>query len=317
MSRLLEALRQIEAKSPPPPPGAARGASDRGGEDRRNDTPPLVPSEEADLAPAEQAAAELPGELARLPGPQQTPPEQTPREQTPSEQPARQQPAVAAFGQTQRPPGPSPPETSHTAADGVPSATAEHARPYAELADRICAQLPTDRSSVLMFTSAGDGEGKTQVVVGLAAALAERIEGEVLVADANLHSPAVARSFAMQAEQGLADVLRQKADWQPLVRTTAIPRVSILPWGAPCPPSEPPNQRGLGPLLRELRGRYRLVLLDTASLAHEETAPVSRHCEGVYLVVRLRHATWWAVRRALRTIEAGGGRLLGSVVTGA
>lgn len=195
--------------------------------------------------------------------------------------------------------------------------TAEHVRAYGELAGAILSQFPEGRPAALMFTSPGDGEGKTGTLVALAAALVERTRGEVLVVDGNLHKPALAGRLGVQSTRGLADVLMGTANWRQVVRSTVVPRLSVLPGVKfSTPGGRPPERLNLRPLLKEVGSEYRLVLIDTASLTHREVAPMARYCDGTYLVVRLGHTTRRAIGEAARVIENCGGRVLGSVVIG-
>jgi len=66
--------------------------------------------------------------------------------------------------------------------------------------------------------------------------------------------------------------------------------------------------------LDELRGGDRLVLVDAGSLERPEVAPLSRHCDGSYLVLRPEQTPARALREAVRAIGACGGRLWGTVV---
>jgi Mrp family chromosome partitioning ATPase len=188
---------------------------------------------------------------------------------------------------------------------------------YAELADKILSRLAGERPVSLMFTSPGDGDGKTETLVALAAALVKRITGKVLLVDGNLHRPGLARCLGVDAARGLSDVLIGEATWQQVVCRTDMPRVSVLP-GVRLAARDgwPPERLNLGPLLAELGREYRLVLIDTASLAHTEVAPVARYCDGTYLIVRLGRATRRAVRDAVKVIQDCRGRVLGSVVIG-
>jgi len=68
--------------------------------------------------------------------------------------------------------------------------------------------------------------------------------------------------------------------------------------------------------IEELREGWSLVLLDMASLAHAEVAPLLGHCDGTYLVVRLGYTPRRAVTEAARVIRTVGGRLLGCVAWG-
>jgi len=189
--------------------------------------------------------------------------------------------------------------------------------PYREMAENVLGELRAGHSAALMFTSPGDGEGKTRVLVSLAAVLAGRGAGEVLAVDANFRRPELARRFAARVDRGLVDVLAHQAGWQEVILQTGVKHLSILPGGRfPTDDGRPPERLELAGVLDELRCHYRLVLLDAASLAHSEVAPMARWCEGTYLVVRLGQTPRRAVRQAIRVVEACGGRVLGCVLTG-
>ncbi len=84
-----------------------------------------------------------------------------------------------ATGVSPVPPSVPPAETATT------TATASTADPYGLLAATVLGQLPSTDPAALMFTSADDDEGKTDVLARLAAALAQRVQGNVLVIDGN------------------------------------------------------------------------------------------------------------------------------------
>ena len=303
MSRMLKALQQIEAWLPQPPvhPESVPPETLDSQQRRPDDTPQVDQETGPDEAPRGDAAIEatlsqveiaagMAGSLS-------------------------QEVAVPDFGET--------PVSSVESLSGAGSLiarwpvppTEEHARAYGELADNILAQFPPVGRARLMFTSPGDGEGKTGTLVLLARALAERTTGQVLLVDGNLHKPAVADYLGIEAKGGLADVLAGAASWQQVVWRTEVRGLSVLPGvKSSTPDGRLPERWNLGPLLEELGGVYGLVLIDTASLAHGEVAPISHHCDGTYLVVRLKHTTRRAVAEAARVIQACRGRVLGSVV---
>lgn len=275
MSRMLKALRELQARSAQPqqPPESAPP----GQLDSQPQAPPDDVSQvDATAGPAEAVTADAAIERAL----------------------ARIEDAAAAVAQQE---------------DAGPCDRLTHA--YAQLADNILAQAPPGRSAVLMFTSAGNGEGKTETLVSLAAALAERTPGGVLLVDGNLRKPDLADRLGIKAARGLGDVLIGVAGWQQVVQKTSVPHLNLLPGVEfPSPDGRPPEQLNLEALLEELRGQYRLVLIDTASLAYREVASIARYCDGTYLVVRLKYTTRRALAEAARVIQDCRGRLLGGVV---
>jgi Mrp family chromosome partitioning ATPase len=197
----------------------------------------------------------------------------------------------------------------------------EMARACAGLADKMLRQLSLDRPKVVAFTSPGDGDGKTSLLAALAPQLAKRVAGGVLAVDANLRKPDLTARLQMPPGDPPAGAL--------LVYPTNLQRLSVLPaprsWAnfpvAPgsaaslsCRRAEfsPPGYDRLW--IEQLREGWSLVLLDTASLAQPEASPLIRHCDGVYLVVRLGHTARRAIGEAARAIRNSGGRLLGCAV---
>jgi len=63
---------------------------------------------------------------------------------------------------------------------------------YEELAAHLLARLPADRPAAVMFTSPGDGDGKTRLLRALAPVLAARADCRVLVLDADLRKTPMA-----------------------------------------------------------------------------------------------------------------------------
>lgn len=180
---------------------------------------------------------------------------------------------------------------------------AEMARACATTADGIFHQFLLESPGVVLFTSPGDGDGKTSVLVALAPQLARRIDGSILVADANLRKPDLTSRLSLPA----AEASGRSA----LIYPTNVPRLSVLPMRRPIGPQFQGFDRSW---IEELREGWSLVLLDAASLTHTEVASMASCCDGVYLVVRLGYTPQRAVAEAARVIRSSGGRLLGCVV---
>src|SRR3984893_158213 len=86
---------------------------------------------------------------------------------------------------------------------------------------------------VLVFTSAGQADGKTSVISNIAIAAAANGK-KVLLVDADLRRPRIHEIFELKNETGVADLLHSKGDWvrwPKLVRQTIMPGLSILTAG--------------------------------------------------------------------------------------
>ena len=197
--------------------------------------------------------------------------------------------------------------------------------PYSATAQQILCQLPRDRSQVVLFTSPADGQGKTMTVARLAPRLAQGLEGNLLVVDANFRNPDMARWLAVAPAWRLPEVLAGAADWAAAVQTTAHERVSLLPGGTDARDRRAAGGyplvgagrgrmiQGLSHLLRDLASHYSLVVVDAASLAHRGTVQLAAVCDATYLVVRLGEGSPRMLREAVQVVQGNGGRLLGCV----
>ncbi len=192
----------------------------------------------------------------------------------------------------------------------------DYAPQFGDLADAILERCRTDRTRALLFTSPGDGEGKTSILVPVATVLADRLRDEVLLVDANVRRPGLGRFFDLSSNLGLVDVLEGVVDWTEIVCKTSIPHVSVLPGSRiPADGQWSISVVKFASLLNELRSQYRLILIDAVSLVHPFAAPMARHCEGVYLVVQLGHTSRQAIRQAVKVLERNDAMLLGGIVT--
>ncbi|MCC6125467.1 MAG: CpsD/CapB family tyrosine-protein kinase [Pirellulales bacterium] len=188
---------------------------------------------------------------------------------------------------------------------------------FGAMARNVLAQLPGEGPAALFFTSPTDGEGKTETILPLAEALIEESGRRTILVDANLHRPDLTREWRFTSRKGIFDVLAGEADWWEAVQETGLPKLSIL-LNNGLSPRQGIISRPLAfsELLENLQREYRLVLIDAASLAHDETIPMLRYCRGVYLVVRLGHSSPRTVREARQVIARAGGNLLGCIAVG-
>src|SRR5262249_18360187 len=64
-----------------------------------------------------------------------------------------------------------------------------------------------ERGNRVMVTSALPGEGKTFVAINLAMSIAKEVDSSVLLVDADVANPSVAKVMGLQAGKGLMDAL--------------------------------------------------------------------------------------------------------------
>jgi capsular exopolysaccharide synthesis family protein len=173
-----------------------------------------------------------------------------------------------------------------------------------------------DRSHrAILVTSAVPEEGKTVTACNLAIALAEA-QQRVVVVDADLRSPAVARYLGLPNGVGLTTVLLGRARL-----AAATQRWGDGPCHALTSGPVPPNPAALlassrlRSLLEELRAGYDVVLVDAPpTLPVADAAALAAACDGVAVVVRHGRTRHDQLRTAARTLRGAGVPILGTVL---
>src|SRR5215469_2699161 len=123
-------------------------------------------------------------------------------------------------------------------------------------------------SEVLMISSAVAGEGKTSVSLGLAVTVAQDYpDRRVVLVETDVHRPALATDFDVEATPGLVDCLLGGHPMELAFRSTFLDNLHLIPVG------DPPKKHGralrsgrMAAFVDALRQTYDLVILDAPAL---------------------------------------------------
>ncbi|MBV9303093.1 MAG: polysaccharide biosynthesis tyrosine autokinase [Acidobacteriaceae bacterium] len=174
-----------------------------------------------------------------------------------------------------------------------------------------------DRSTqVLLITSPSPSEGKTSTSVNLAIALAQK-SGQVLLLDSDFRRPGGARSLGLRNQPGLSEVLTGTATVdEAIVPYSELPELSVMPAGSrPTNPAELLSSPAMENLLRDLRGRFTSIVIDSPPvLLITDTTILASMVDGIIMVVQSASTTRGALVRSFRVLNLIGARVLGSVL---
>ena len=165
------------------------------------------------------------------------------------------------------------------------------------------------KSRQILVSSPHPGEGKTYCALNLAIALAAERDLEVLLVDADVMKPSVARRLGMEADQGLMDALADPAlDPERLAIRTDIDNLFVLPAGTQTSrAAEYLASARTAELLKRLTqgAPNRIVIFDTPpALAASAAAELAAHVGQVLLVARADETSRAALEDAKQLLSA-------------
>ncbi|MBV9819721.1 MAG: polysaccharide biosynthesis tyrosine autokinase [Solirubrobacterales bacterium] len=199
------------------------------------------------------------------------------------------------------------PESSryvHTGREPLPAAEAEA---FALLRARL-RYFNVDREvRTLLLSSATPGEGKTTVALNLAIAEAMAGDSNVVLVEADLRRPDLARRLGLRGGPGLAEVLSRNAALDTVIREVTVPpaasnhgssQFALIAAGTiPPNPAQLVESRSMIDLLSTLAERFDLVIVDSAPTSIVPDAiPLMRLVSGVVVVGRIERTTRDAAR---------------------
>lgn len=154
----------------------------------------------------------------------------------------------------------------------------------------------------ILLTAAETGEGKTSLTLALASYLSS-LGRKVLVIDADLHTPDVARLSGIEDGAGLADVLTGK-----VIASTAIRRdqrgVAILPAGNMTGTVDLLSSDNIHALLDGLKPNYDFILVDAAPVLNSSDAEiVARAVDMTIMVVAYAKTSRKNLKKAAETLR--------------
>ncbi len=169
---------------------------------------------------------------------------------------------------------------------------------------------------LLGITSSVAGEGKTLCCAHLGRSLANTGRKKVLLVDVDIRKSELTRGMGARRTPGLTEYLLGGATLQQLIHPTRIPNLSLVTSGIEV--SSPADLLAGDPFksfLREIRGQFDAILLDTPPVLPVADTPTIRGlADGFLFVYRAGFTPYTLLRQAIE--ELGEKHVLGAVLNG-
>lgn len=304
MSLLLQALKQIESKSP-----VESAAQPFAGERPSAATLSAATAEASQGAASRQndeAASEFPPAIVA--GAFDSQPPAAPREST--IQVIRHYSDGETASEVAVAPPVELPTLAFIASDGEPG---RHGRRSAgerhRLADELVQLLP-DESRAVVAIIAVDGSDVTQLLFDVCAGLAARDAGEVL---------AIARKEAGRdndsSNQTFAHAIWGRARWRDALEPRPYDGFTWLRRGD-LNSQEPGSQRRLIRLWEEIGSQFPFIVIDATADEPDQTVPLVATCDAAFLAVRLHETNRHDAEQLIARIRSSGCHPCGCLVAG-
>lgn len=176
--------------------------------------------------------------------------------------------------------------------------------------------LPVEgpRPKVILITSAVPNEGKSTVATNFAITLA--LSGSrVLLVDGDLRRGELHRSFGLNNEAGLGDVLSRQKSLEEALQFTLIPGLQLLSRGRGVPnPGELYLSKSTDEFLRTIHADFDYVVMDSSPvMAADDTTSLAPKVDATVFVFRFTSSSTRASRKALELLRERQTNIIGIV----
>lgn len=176
--------------------------------------------------------------------------------------------------------------------------------------------LPEDeKCPVIGVTSSMRGEGKSTTAVNLSYVFAEK-GSKVLLIDADLRIPSIAKKLGIDSSPGLADLLRGKGAQVSDLKSHLLSNWFVLPSGdIPPNPSELLGSNRMENILNKLRDIFDYIIVDLPPVnIVSDAVSISSLISGMIIVIREEYTEKKELERCFRQLKLSNVNVLGCVM---
>lgn len=185
---------------------------------------------------------------------------------------------------------------------------------YRTLRTNLLYALVDNPPKVIVLTSPGPQEGKSTTCANLGIVLAQA-DMRTLIVDCDLRKPVVHKVFGLRNIRGIVDVLVGQHGVQEVWQEPLL-GLKVLPVGPlPPNPTELLSSRRFASFLESIRKEFDYVLVDAPPIGLvSDPAVLATQGDGVLLVVDSQKTRTGALRESMRSLDAVGANVLGTVM---
>lgn len=171
------------------------------------------------------------------------------------------------------------------------------------------------RAQTIVVTSASPQEGKSTNASTLAITMAQS-GAKTLVVDTDMRRPRIHKTFDLENEHGLTNVLLGDFELEQAITKTEIENLDILTCGIiPPNPAELLHTENFQKLVEELKSKYDRVIFDSPPISAVSDALVlGSQMDGTIFVMHAGHTVIPSAVRSVKRLREVGANILGGVL---
>lgn len=188
---------------------------------------------------------------------------------------------------------------------------------YKTLRTNLIFSLPVEGCKKIIVTSSLAAEGKSTNCLNIAITFAE-MDAKVLLIDADLRRPRLAKMLEISSSPGLSNFLVGLNSLDEVIRETPYKNLDCIVAGnIPPNPADILSSENMGKMLDELSERYDYIFIDTAPVnLVTDTAVISKHVNGVVMIALHNSTDQESLKYAINQLNFVGAKILGFVLNG-
>jgi len=183
------------------------------------------------------------------------------------------------------------------------------------LCNSILERFPLGDPSVILFVGAEPNHHIDEASARIAARMADRNIGRVLLLDSDLQDQALTHASGLEKSDGISDVTNAGKEWSSLIYSGESKGLDFMPGGSHERFRHPEEKTRLRAAITQMKQKYQFVMV-SAGDAHGLSAKIWNDiCDGSYLLVSMKNSNETYAQSAVAELQASGARLLGCVLT--
>lgn len=194
------------------------------------------------------------------------------------------------------------------------------AEAYKMLRTNLNFSLPeADGCKIIGITSSLKGEGKSTTAVNIAYTMAQT-EGKVLLLEADMRLPTLARRLRIRTKPGLSNLLVGQCNGNDILQKSGmLPNLWVSTAGdIPPNPAELLGSERMGATLKALSNIFDVIIVDLPPVtAVTDAVIVSKFVHGMIIAVRQNYCDRASLDEVVKQLRFANAKILGFVMTGA